>query len=998
MKKNILVTVMEALHGIENQGVRTRHGVYNKLDSLIRNCIESREIPLQVNNVTYEEYLKNAPNTIGFSSLDESIRAEVLPHQGPFSYLENNRILWIVRLAVTLSIINDYPLSSETVNTLLEKSTNSQPDEVRGSSFIKSMGNVDRNAAVLHYVIRDVYTALNIDMESYSCDKLATDMNGGGSIMACAIANNVGSSSMVIFGDTLRRKEDVMKICASVKRDYEFLIVLIDELMNNESLLRYMNNSTMYTRLNTQEDVDAAVSELGDEIGNLMFTPIIYNRTPQNIVYDSDGDDPSDLSFEDGVDEIEYNMSYAGLCLNLRLRNLGIYDKNDTEVSRCILRCVSTDFVTMVVDIDSVLNFKHPILGRYLDSTVAFIQNVGICDSINRVGNFEKIVAETGITNEYFLLLLKINANGVSDSAVRMLKIMNKLGILDIVYRRALLSYKYRNAESQNYGEVEESLDSVYHCFSANGKEGLSSDDILTIDKLGINIEIVDAINTAFPTPVSVGFGRYVQDKTASRLLFNGMTCKIEDMSEEKYAEFENALIGSTNIDKAIALVKRISRTYISMNTLIYAICDYINHFDRDIDWLSDKFFSNKAIELDKALSFTGSMGNSRRHITVFHTFGTLNNYKKFTLFAALGTERYLEFLSKYSRTTVHNALDIFEQTHVDNRGLSIIDSLSSIMKTFEHMYDLGCHIDDFAAVYFITTLKENNEERLKFLRDIRCMGDRNVISKMCTDERTRNKAEMLFKKIGCTVEDLLPKRMNLTDMVGDVYTVHFHKHDDMDVVNLGEITNCCQRFGGAAESCIIEGLLNPYSGFISVRQNNTGKIIAQSWVWLTDDKKTLVLDSIETKFMSVIDKITKVICEWGEEQPYNIHIGAAYTKIHTGVSQDYGYKLVDMTKDDYRLGHSGQLEELEKYIDENVDADILKISEAYKVFILKDSSSFGINNISAWGDLSMQSLLSSRHSVCKTIPNPKMNATRVVGDNIYTDASMNRYIRVKTK
>ncbi|MFA6303552.1 MAG: hypothetical protein WC627_10555 [Legionella sp.] len=65
----------------------------------------------------------------------------------------------------------------------------------------------------------------------------------------------------------------------------------------------------------------------------------------------------------------------------------------------------------------------------------------------------------------------------------------------------------------------------------------------------------------------------------------------------------------------------------------------------------------------------------------------------------------------------------------------------------------------------------------------------------------------------------------------------------DLDGLFLGEYTSCCQSFGKSAESAIVNGMTSLYSGFYVVRRND--KIIAQSWVWITEDGE-VVFDSWE--------------------------------------------------------------------------------------------------------------------------------------------------------
>ena len=77
-------------------------------------------------------------------------------------------------------------------------------------------------------------------------------------------------------------------------------------------------------------------------------------------------------------------------------------------------------------------------------------------------------------------------------------------------------------------------------------------------------------------------------------------------------------------------------------------------------------------------------------------------------------------------------------------------------------------------------------------------------------------------------------------------------KDDPLGFV-LGDITNCCQKIGDNAESCIEDGYLSEFAGFvvfennsISKKSNNLANILGQSYVWYDPKTKTVCLDNIE--------------------------------------------------------------------------------------------------------------------------------------------------------
>lgn len=95
--------------------------------------------------------------------------------------------------------------------------------------------------------------------------------------------------------------------------------------------------------------------------------------------------------------------------------------------------------------------------------------------------------------------------------------------------------------------------------------------------------------------------------------------------------------------------------------------------------------------------------------------------------------------------------------------------------------------------------------------------------------------------------------------------------------VELGYLTECCQKLGDAGESAMMYGLTNDHAGFWVLENKNTGKIYAQAeaWEW---DEDTLVLDNIEFANDAEIDQYKQAIGEYVLNSPYkNIIMGCGY-------------------------------------------------------------------------------------------------------------------------
>ena len=90
-------------------------------------------------------------------------------------------------------------------------------------------------------------------------------------------------------------------------------------------------------------------------------------------------------------------------------------------------------------------------------------------------------------------------------------------------------------------------------------------------------------------------------------------------------------------------------------------------------------------------------------------------------------------------------------------------------------------------------------------------------------------------------------------------------KDDPLGFV-LGDITNCCQVWGGAAKSCVVDGYENPNSAFLVFEENIkdesgsfTGKtrILGQAYVWYDPITQTVCYDNIEVP-RNILKELTK--------------------------------------------------------------------------------------------------------------------------------------------
>ena len=82
-------------------------------------------------------------------------------------------------------------------------------------------------------------------------------------------------------------------------------------------------------------------------------------------------------------------------------------------------------------------------------------------------------------------------------------------------------------------------------------------------------------------------------------------------------------------------------------------------------------------------------------------------------------------------------------------------------------------------------------------------------------------------------------------DLVSGAYHLYRMVDGDPRGWTLGNHTDCCQRIGGAGESCAVYGMKEHNSAFFVVEKNGKDRIVSQAWAWRVDD--ILYLDNIES-------------------------------------------------------------------------------------------------------------------------------------------------------
>lgn len=136
----------------------------------------------------------------------------------------------------------------------------------------------------------------------------------------------------------------------------------------------------------------------------------------------------------------------------------------------------------------------------------------------------------------------------------------------------------------------------------------------------------------------------------------------------------------------------------------------------------------------------------------------------------------------------------------------------------------------------------------------------------------------------------------------GNVQFRILDKDDPLGFI-LGDITNCCQVWGGVARSCVEDGYTNPNAGFMVFEESlldekgkPTGKtrILGQAYMWYDPETKTVCYDNIE-----IPSKVLKELFS-GEKHKSNISASSLINAINNSaeaIIQEMNKKEIRVTR-----------------------------------------------------------------------------------------------------
>lgn len=113
---------------------------------------------------------------------------------------------------------------------------------------------------------------------------------------------------------------------------------------------------------------------------------------------------------------------------------------------------------------------------------------------------------------------------------------------------------------------------------------------------------------------------------------------------------------------------------------------------------------------------------------------------------------------------------------------------------------------------------------------------------------------------------------------------VEFLDKQDPSALYIGELSGCCQHLGSAGRGAALQSFTEPWTRVLLVKSKGSGKLLAQAFIWLTADRKTIYLDSIESVIRTndaiVGESVIPAIKDWAAAftAQTNIQVGIGYT------------------------------------------------------------------------------------------------------------------------
>ncbi len=306
-----------------------------------------------------------------------------------------------------------------------------------------------------------------------------------------------------------------------------------------------------------------------------------------------------------------------------------------------------------------------------------------------------------------------------------------------------------------------------------------------------------------------------------------------------------------------------LNKNYSGMGNFLLANSN--NGFDITIDEL---YTSSNAII---ALSKENKQDEVRRALKNF-----LKPYENVDIgtFSQLASQLTAEFDSKYKNITKRSVDFLFRNLYENRSTMPYFGVLSSWDKKVLYGND-EIQVKDLIGKISFEDLNSIIETDT-MIRDIGLenVKDLEFARSFLKNCSTKNKhAFLVLQDLFLNNQDKEPnwagKIVTSGDLIGRILP-----KSDKRFLFVGDITSCCQKYGGFAHKSCFDSIENEFSS-IFVIENKSGRILAQSYVW-EDKNGKIVFDSFETKNKDAQfnEDCYKIIKEISKEFNTDVYIG----------------------------------------------------------------------------------------------------------------------------
>ena len=453
-------------------------------------------------------------------------------------------------------------------------------------------------------------------------------------------------------------------------------------------------------------------------------------------------------------------------------------------------------------------------IGNVAFNGCSSLESVTIPDSVTRIGNFAFNCCKS-LTS----VIVPDSVTTIGDSAFSGCKSLTSVIIPDSV--TTIGDGAFRNCESLTSVIIPDGVTTIGDC-AFNGCSSLES------------VTIPDSVTTIG----NFAFGNCNESQT-----INGHS--IEDIN--KITE-NSDFYGLSSERKLLAIVKILDSKLPITDSLISAVNDCI-HANKSVDDFLRDYpkkgtldcelkFSNKVKE-DLSKLFTEKKGVVPKIIDTLSAEATQYNILIEKIVDKFNVKRTRDYRQAGIPDMVGNLLMTGMSKNDFDKAIKspYVEEIAQLCANYFKYDDIGY----LNSALWITDHSKSNRELIdNVIKNTPMLStDRTANVDTIKAEITKVEAYAEIRKIeqeydDFNFEDVRCDLMKCTVELGK-YRAYIMDGQDPRQVQLGYDTNCCQHLGGAGETAMMYGLVNPNAGFWVIEDKESGKILAQAECWEKD-------------------------------------------------------------------------------------------------------------------------------------------------------------------